>query len=157
MLLLNWTILMCLISSWKTPFNDASRPEQGPKNAVVSSVCVFPQHYNDVWWKDCCVCVLAVGVVLHACLRETMCEVKIVQVVFALCVFTVFVSRVTVCVFVMCPLSWQQLHMVGDFSCLFMTLQYTAYVCVFVGASHRESVVQSHCAGELICIPWRLN
>lgn len=27
------------------------------------------------------------------------------------------------------------------------------YVCVFVAASHRESLVRSQCAGELICIP----
>lgn len=40
-----------------------------------------------------------------------------------------------------------QLDVVGDFS------RFIHYVCVFVAASHRESLVQSWCVGELICIP----
>lgn len=40
LLLLNWSVLMSLIPSWKTLFGDAPSPERGPKSAVVSRVCV---------------------------------------------------------------------------------------------------------------------
>lgn len=40
LLLLNWSVLMSLIPSWKTLFGDAPSPERGPKSAVVSCVCV---------------------------------------------------------------------------------------------------------------------
>ena len=81
LLLLNWSVLMSLIPSWKTLFGDAPSPERGPKTAVVSCVCVCVCVYVSAALKRRVVKGLlwVVGVVLNARLRRTMCEVKIVQ------------------------------------------------------------------------------
>lgn len=82
-----------------------------------------------------------------------MCELHVYsRVVFELHVYSICFQSlsVRVCVHVFL---WFAEHPVAAGCGWGLLSLYTLCVCVFVAASHRESLVQSWCVGELICIP----
>lgn len=69
-----WTSLIALFSSWET-LQGCLEAWKMAKKLRLSALCVFLQKRNSACWRD----LLWVSCGCGTCLREAMCEMKIVQ------------------------------------------------------------------------------